>query len=258
MTTPEPSKATPSWRTIESRAERAPAGYPLATIAFYGPDDRVATKVAVALIPVEDGEVEDLERWYAHTGDVRDNDGAASVILRFLEVKGVRSIVMVDSIIGCPHEEGVDYPTGANCLECPYWHERDRWSGLPIEEMPRHAPVPARSSYVTDLWHFLDDDGRLPESLPEPALNLALHQGAIVEWMTAVLLEDIEVTNVACRRRPRRRRCRGRIVARFKPDGAAIEWRCPACGDNGIIYGWAGTPWDRSEPLPHGEDALPN
>ena len=124
--------------------------------------------------------------------------------------------------------------------------------------MSRRASVPARSSYVTDLRHFLGDDGRLPEHLPQPALNLALHQGAIVEWMTAVIAEDVEVTNVACRRRPRRRRCRGRIVARFHPYSDAIEWRCPTCGDNGTIDGWAGSPWDRTEPLPHVEDALRN
>jgi hypothetical protein len=41
---------------------------------------------------------------------------------------GVRSVAMVGRIIGCPHEEGIDYQ-GPTCPLCPYWAGRDRWSG---------------------------------------------------------------------------------------------------------------------------------
>lgn len=254
----ERSDTTVAWRTIESHATRGFSGYPLATIAFYGADDQVATKVAVSVIPVAGGDAAALERWHAPTGDVRDDDGVARAILAFLGPKGVRSIVMVRQIIGCPHQEGVDHPAGTSCPACPYWHERERWNGLPIDEVPPHDDVRARPTYFTDLRHFLDDDGRLPDHLPEPALNLALHQGAVVEWMTAVIAEDVEVTNVLCRRRPRRRRCRGRIVARFHPQSDAVEWYCPICDDNGVIEGWAGTPWDRTGTLIRDDDALLN
>jgi hypothetical protein len=40
---------------------------------------------------------------------------------------------MVDRIIGCPHEEGIDYPDGAECPECPFWKGRDRWTGELLE-----------------------------------------------------------------------------------------------------------------------------
>jgi MFS family permease len=40
---------------------------------------------------------------------------------------GVRSVAMVDRIIGCPHEEGVDYPEGEECPECPFWRGKDRF-----------------------------------------------------------------------------------------------------------------------------------
>jgi hypothetical protein len=86
----------------------------------------------------------------------------------------------------------------------------------------------------------------LPD-LPPPALSIALHLGAIVAWMTAVVAEEeVEVTNVVCRRRPHRRRCLGQVVARFVPPSDPIEWACPVCGDNGLIDGWVGTLWDRS------------
>jgi hypothetical protein len=40
----------------------------------------------------------------------------------------VKSVLMTDGIIGCPHEEGIDYPEGEASPECPYWREMDRWT----------------------------------------------------------------------------------------------------------------------------------
>jgi hypothetical protein len=36
-------------------------------------------------------------------------------------------------------------------------------------------------------------------------------------------------------------------------DSGRISWECPACGDNGIIHQWEGTPWDRT---PEGQAAV--
>ncbi|MGQ9617167.1 MAG: hypothetical protein ACUVWJ_12305 [Spirochaetota bacterium] len=36
-------------------------GYPIATIAFYGPDDKKATKAVVGIIPYEDAEPEAMK-----------------------------------------------------------------------------------------------------------------------------------------------------------------------------------------------------
>jgi hypothetical protein len=35
---------------------------------------------------------------------------------------------MTDRIIGCPHEEGIDYE-GDTCPARPLWAGRDRWTG---------------------------------------------------------------------------------------------------------------------------------
>lgn len=101
-------------------------------------------------------------------------------------------------------------------------------------------------TWVTDLTHYLDATGELGH-LPVPALNLALHQGAIVEWMTSRQVRGIERTNVYCRRSPNRQRCRGQINAQFDPRSRAIAWQCPICGDGGYIYSWEGTRWDRGQ-----------
>lgn len=248
---------TSTWHTLRRRARRRFAGYPIASVAFYGPDDRVASKVAVGIVPFEGGEVHHLERWTTASGDVRDDEGIAVAALAFIRAHRARSIGMLDRIVGCPHEEGIDYPLGGTCPQCPFWEGRDRWAGLPVDDAGTRptTPRPTRPTLVADLRHFLDEDGRLPD-LPAPALNLALHLGAIVAWMTAVVTEgEIEITNVVCRRRPRGRRCRGQVLARFLSPDERIEWACPVCGDNGIIDGWAGTRWDRSTTV-NPEDAL--
>jgi hypothetical protein len=105
---------------------------------------------------------------------------------------------------------------------------------------------------VTDLRHYLDDRGQLPE-MPGPALNLALFQGAIVEWITVRPTIGLEKTNVYCRRKPRVSRCMGAIIARIEGLDRAIAWQCDKCGDNGVIRGWQNTIWDRRE-LDRGEE----
>jgi predicted RNA-binding Zn-ribbon protein involved in translation (DUF1610 family) len=100
------------------------------------------------------------------------------------------------------------------------------------------------ATWVTDLRHYLDDDGELPD-LPWPALSLALFQGAIVAWVTSRPKGGGDITNVPCRRRPGKATCIAEVEARLQPVDQSIQWRCPACGDNGVIRGWEQTRWDR-------------
>jgi hypothetical protein len=114
---------------LKKKARRGFRGYPVATIAFYGPDNTRATKVAVGIVPGEGAEPELLERWFTEEGDVRTDREIGREILEFIERHRVKSVVMTDRIIGCPHEEGVDYPTGQACPRCPFWSYRERWTG---------------------------------------------------------------------------------------------------------------------------------
>ncbi|MDI6773666.1 MAG: hypothetical protein QME77_13945 [bacterium] len=114
---------------LKKRARRGFRGYPIATVAFYGPDDTYATKVAVGIVASEGDEADPLERWVAKDRDVRSNPAIGREILAFIERHGVKTVVMTDRIIGCPHEEGVDYPEGQPCPKCPFWAHRDRWTG---------------------------------------------------------------------------------------------------------------------------------
>lgn len=109
-------------------------GYPVATIAFYGPDDTRATKVSVGIIEHEGAAADILERWYSTTptADVRTDTEITEAIFRLIEKHGAKSVAAADRIIGCPHEEGIDYPDGEACPQCSFWTNRDRWSGVVI------------------------------------------------------------------------------------------------------------------------------
>ena len=100
-------------------------GYPVGTIAFYGPDAERASKVAVAVIVAPDTEPVALRRWFADSGDVR-NDKTFEEIALFLRDNEVHSVAMTKEMMGCPHEEGIDYPEGEACPVCPFWAGRAR------------------------------------------------------------------------------------------------------------------------------------
>jgi hypothetical protein len=70
-----------------------------------------------------------LERWLSEETDVRSDVAIAEQIGEFIERHGAKSVALADRIIGCPYEEGIDYPDGTACPQCPFWVNRDRWSG---------------------------------------------------------------------------------------------------------------------------------
>ncbi|MDP6515718.1 MAG: hypothetical protein QF926_03710 [Alphaproteobacteria bacterium] len=115
-------------KRLRKKAKRGFRGYPVATIAIYGSDDRIASKMAVAIVAREGAEPTALERWFAEDGDVRNDARMGAEVLRFIENHDVKTVVMTDRIIGCPHEEGTDYE-GPTCPMCPFWANRDRWTG---------------------------------------------------------------------------------------------------------------------------------
>jgi len=103
--------------------------YPMATLALYGPDDMIATKTVIGIIKKHGAEVDDLHRWISPQIDIRKDPTLQNEIADFLRQHNVKMVITTDRIIGCPHEEGKDYPEGESCPLCPFWANRDRWSG---------------------------------------------------------------------------------------------------------------------------------
>lgn len=113
-------------KALLKKARRGFHGYPIATIAFYGPDDQRASKVAVGIIMAEGEETAELRRWFSDQGDVRRDASVQRQILDFVRGFDVQSIAMTGGLVGCPHEEDIDYPSGTNCPRCPFWAGRKR------------------------------------------------------------------------------------------------------------------------------------
>lgn len=69
-----------------------------------------------------------MRKWFSDEDDVRRRQDILEDLLAFLAQHGALSVVMTDRIIGCPHEEDIDYE-GPVCPRCPFWANRDRWTG---------------------------------------------------------------------------------------------------------------------------------
>jgi hypothetical protein len=115
-------------KRLGKSAKKGFRGYPVGTIAFYGPDDKTATKLVVSIVAAEGAELDSVEKWHAEQ-DVRKDALILTEAMDFLREQGARTVTMADRIIGCPHEEGIDYPEGEACPLCPFWKGRDRWTG---------------------------------------------------------------------------------------------------------------------------------
>lgn len=97
---------------------------------FYGPDNQKSTKVAVGIVNQQQ-EIVSMEKWFSKDyddADVRFDSIVIQSILEFIEQQNAQSVVISKGIIGCPHEEEIDYPEGEVCPECPFWANRDRWA----------------------------------------------------------------------------------------------------------------------------------
>jgi hypothetical protein len=115
-------------------ARRGDLGYPVATIAFYGPTASQASKLVISIVPSDDPKDGLLEqrKWFSDTADLRFDAKLAREALDLIAKHGAKSVAMPETIIGCPHEEGTDYPEGSACPQCPFWNGRDRFAGSGI------------------------------------------------------------------------------------------------------------------------------
>lgn len=122
-------------KRLRTRAKKGMRGWPVGTIAFYGPDNKRASKVVASIIMHDGAEPEPMRKWIVAEGDVRDNWAIAKEIVEMLDAHGVRSTAMTDGVFGCPHQEGIDYD-GPWCPDptCAYWWKRDRHTGKIIAD----------------------------------------------------------------------------------------------------------------------------
>ena len=113
--------------TLRKKAKLGDMGFPSATLAFYGPDDKKATKAVLGIF-LNEGDDGTIHRYLSDDKDARFKLEIQKNILARLQEHAVRSLIMREQIFGCPHEEGIDYPTGESCPLCPFWDGKDRFA----------------------------------------------------------------------------------------------------------------------------------
>jgi hypothetical protein len=115
------------------RTKRSRAKYPLATISAYGPDNTRATKLVVGILRrAGQKSPKEMRSWSTDAGDVRHHQVIAAELADWLRSQEIKDTHSYDRIIGCPHEEGIDYPIGRTCPQCPFWASIDRFTHEPI------------------------------------------------------------------------------------------------------------------------------
>jgi Protein of unknown function (DUF1186)/SEC-C motif len=109
--------------------QRSRAKYPVATVSAYGPDNRRATKLVVGILRrAGQKSLNPMRSWSTDTTDVRNDPVVAAELADWLHSQGIKDTLSYDRIIGCPHEEGIDYPMGRTCPQCPFWAGIDRFT----------------------------------------------------------------------------------------------------------------------------------
>ncbi len=130
----------------DQTSERPATEYPVGTLAYYGPTNRLATKLVASIIKRPDAGPDPLHRWITQVGDIRDDKSITQQVSAFYRRHRVKEIASLHRIMGCPHEEGKDYPEGEECPHCPFWKNRDR---LTHDLLPEGGMSPAE--IVTEL-----------------------------------------------------------------------------------------------------------
>ena len=103
-------------------AKQGDAGLPRATLAFYGPDNKRASKAVLGIFLHDDSEAI-IHRYFSDDADARYKKDIQESVLARLREHEVRSLIMMEDIFGCPHEEGIDYPKVSRVHNAPFGKE---------------------------------------------------------------------------------------------------------------------------------------
>jgi hypothetical protein len=100
-------------KTIEGKDH-----FPIGVLAYFGPDNEKITKVVAVILQTKTSSP-CVKSWKTH--DFRTDSVVAKEIGQFFLEKSVSEVVMTDGVVGCPHDEGIDFPVGEACPHCPFW-----------------------------------------------------------------------------------------------------------------------------------------
>lgn len=231
--------------------QRPRAGYPLATISAYGTDNRRATKLVAGILRrAGQKDPSPMRSWSTDVDDIRNDPVIAAELADWLRSQGIKDTLRYDRIIGCPHEEGTDYPLGRTCSQCPFWAGIDRFTHepipTPVAKMPPDQvlielgqdrtthPLDAlesadahRAVLVQPLLELLERCVTNPDSASEAEAQLFCYglylmakwretraYQLVIRWLSFPTL-----SRLACREM-----CRRRTVPGFSPPSVTATW----------------------------------
>lgn len=97
--------------------------------------------------------------------------------------------------------------------------------------------------YISQMQHFLDEQGNIPKQMPKEARELASFFALVVDATTKTLPVTLASIDIRCFEKG----CHGSIKSELIK--GEIHWKCSKCPNEGVISHWQKTKWDnRSKP----------
>jgi hypothetical protein len=98
--------------------------------------------------------------------------------------------------------------------------------------------------WIIDLEQMLDQAVAKPElpDLKEKVKEL----GYLVTYATSIESGISTDSKPMCWRQPSNHPCNGILKIRLLSTKKQVCWKCPKCGDDGVIIGWKGLIWDKT------------
>ena len=88
-----------SLKRLGKKARRGMRGYPIGTVAGYGPDDKHASELVTSVRAYEGADM-DICKWFSDQGDVPHDPAIAAQVLAFFEEAGVKSVATLVATAG--------------------------------------------------------------------------------------------------------------------------------------------------------------
>jgi len=97
--------------------------------------------------------------------------------------------------------------------------------------------------YISNLTHFLDEQGNIPNQMPKEARELASIFALVVDSTTKNHSITLTPTEIRCFNKG----CHGTIDSALSRANGEIRWHCSDCENEGVISNWLWTKWNNLE-----------
>lgn len=91
--------------------------------------------------------------------------------------------------------------------------------------------------YISNITHFIDEEGNIPKMMPVEAREMTGFLAMVIDETTK---GNGDENNLRCFKK----KCLGTIKSGFTSDKNEIFWKCSSCDNEGVISEWQGTKWN--------------